>query len=697
MVAPGQFVLHSHVVPDLPAGTYTVHVQQAISAPLATPETLDSHLEVTAPRFALPADQLLSTFPPNQGQGSFSTRLPQVVLKRRTLPWEREVQPGANLPREIPWLALVVLADAECQFQGGVPVAQCVTAGVTLPGPSDTAVGDCIVVTQDVVDQVFPTKSELPLLAHVRQVDMYDTELNMGDDDGWLAVLLSNRLPQPGVRYRACLISLEGQYDLLPDTAAVDEGFSSVYVYPEAVANLGSYLVASGGLLDGAVGTPAGALPASVLSAANRPGSPQAGSGPPGAPQSSAAQPGIDTAATRLPDATRAVARSVTVSDAWSAPGGAQVIATAQSSPVSTTFGAIGGMHSVNMGLIAPAAVQYTFPVLASWQFTCAGAGDFRSLMLGLDVGMLGTPPPTPPPPKPGQKPPPPPTRPGPEVLDTGHIALAHTSREGEPDTVWYRGPLVPRPMDREQPGPDGVLPLLHSSDQARRVGPDGRENLALAAAFEIGRLLALADPSVVAALLAWRKDGFDEARRNVLISLEPMLSLLGMTDIGSGFGARAGGTVVAALGANGAARLGPPRPLIDPGRPITAIDGVDTVALLATGLGMPAATVSQLLGPVTARTAVQVPIAAQTTSLDALAAAAHTELAGLRAASFGAAAAITSDVLATTAAGARDFGRTAGRGGPPAPGAPGPGGSTAPGSPAGPGTGPATEPGQEG
>jgi hypothetical protein len=387
----------------------------------------------------------------------------------------------------------------------------------------------------------------------------------------------------------------------------------------------------------------------------------------------------------------------VTVSDAWSAPGGAHSIATAQASPAATTFGAIGTMHSVNMGLIAPAAVQYTFPVLASWQFTCVGAGDFRSLMLGLDVGMIGTPPPAPPPPKPGEKPPPPPTRPAPEVLDTGHIALAHTSREGEPDTVWYRGPLVPRPMDREQPGPDGVLPLLHSSDQARRVGPDGRENLALAAAFEIGRLLALADPSVVAALLAWRKDGFDEARRNVLIGLEPMLSLLGMTDIGAGFGARAGGTVVAALGANGAARLGPVRPLIDPGRPIAGIDGGDTVALLATGLGVPAATVSQLLGPVSARTPVQVPIAAQTTSLDALAAAAHTELAGLRAASFGAAAAITSDVLASTAAGTREVGKTTGRAGPPPPGAPGPGDSAAPGSPAGPGAGPATEPGQEG
>jgi len=647
MVAPGQFVLHSHVVPDLPAGSYTVTVNQQISAPDATAETLDAHLRVTAPRFALPADQLLSTFPPNQGQGAFSTRLPQVVLKRRTLPWEREVMPGASLSPEIPWLALVVLADAECEFKGGVPVAQCVTTGVTLGGPSDTATGDCIVVTQDVVDQVFPTKAELPLLAHVRQVDMYDTELNMGDDDGWLAVVLSNRLPQPGVRYRVCLISLEGQYDKLPDSAEVDEGFGSIYVYPGAVANLGTLAYASGGAVDGSgsaiSGIFSGSAAVTETSATETSGT---GTGPALARAADIAQaPTI-----RLPGATVAASRSVTIADAWSAPADSHALAVTQAAPVATTSHLIGDMHGVNMAVIAPFARQYTFPVLASWQFTCVGAGDFRSLMQRLDVGMLGTLPQPAPTPLPGQKPPPPPARPEPEVLDTGHIALAHTSRAGEADMVWYRGPLVPRPMDREQPGPDGVLPLLHSSDQARRVGPDGRENLALAAAFEIGRLLALADPSVVAALLAWRKDGFDEARRSVLIGLEPLLSQLGVTDIGSGFGARAGGSVLAGLGADGAARLAPGRPLTDPGRPITGIDGVDPVSLLATGLQIPAAIVSQLIEPTARRVAMTVPVAAQTASLDLLARAAPTELAGLRAASYGAAAAITADVLASAA-----------------------------------------------
>ena len=50
-------------------------------------------------------------------------------------------------------------------------------------------------MTQTVVDKVFPTVEDLPLLVHVREVDLADTELANGDDDGWLAVVLANRLP----------------------------------------------------------------------------------------------------------------------------------------------------------------------------------------------------------------------------------------------------------------------------------------------------------------------------------------------------------------------------------------------------------------------------------------------------------------------------------------------------------------------
>ena len=50
---------------------------------------------------------------------------------------------------------------------------------------------------QDIVEKVFPCRRRAGLLCHVRKVDLHDTELALGDDDGYLAVVLSNRLPQP--------------------------------------------------------------------------------------------------------------------------------------------------------------------------------------------------------------------------------------------------------------------------------------------------------------------------------------------------------------------------------------------------------------------------------------------------------------------------------------------------------------------
>ena len=114
----------------------------------------------------------------------------------------------------------------------------CVTPGVTIPHPeeADSPTGYFLTVTQTVVDKVFPTVEDLPLLVHVREVDVADTELANGDDDGWLAVVLANRLPiavphtdpatgtvvSAPVKYLACLVNLEGQVDALPTDADLE-------------------------------------------------------------------------------------------------------------------------------------------------------------------------------------------------------------------------------------------------------------------------------------------------------------------------------------------------------------------------------------------------------------------------------------------------------------------------------------------
>ena len=112
-----------------------------------------------------------------------------------------------------------------------------------------SAVGNCLVVRRSVVDRVFPTRLDVPLLAHAREVDIHDTELMMGDDDGFLAVVIANRLPLPArnaegdevpVKYLACLISLEGagQFDVLLERAPTPRLFSDFPVYQEAVVDL---------------------------------------------------------------------------------------------------------------------------------------------------------------------------------------------------------------------------------------------------------------------------------------------------------------------------------------------------------------------------------------------------------------------------------------------------------------------------
>ena len=98
------------------------------------------------------------------------------------------------------------------------------------PHDKDVEQGLYLAVTETVVKKIFPCQQDLPLLAHVREVDVNDTELANGDDDGWLAVVLANRLPvfdaanDKPVRYMACLVNVEGQLAALPPpTPPVDE------------------------------------------------------------------------------------------------------------------------------------------------------------------------------------------------------------------------------------------------------------------------------------------------------------------------------------------------------------------------------------------------------------------------------------------------------------------------------------------
>lgn len=597
MVSRGKFIIHSRAEPPLTAGDYVLQGTQTIDAGGNRPTAVHSaNIRVTSARFKLPPDQILSVFPPANSEGAYEARLPQIVIKRRTLPWERAPDPA---DRTIPWLGLVVIAEGEGQISAEAPVDQCVTAGIKLDGPNDVARGIYLAVPQSTVTKVFPTKKDLQLLAHVREVDLEDTELAIGDDDGFLAVIMANRLPQydrvacKPVRYTACLINLEGQLAALPPPSVPLRDFGAtahVFDIREHYARTDTV----GGSPDIAVmAATAGAFAAHEPAVA--PAAMQA------APSANIKSPDIRLARTAAPSAGAAADWLTTTKTIENV-----ALATASADVAFAVRDAMkGGFRLPIEGIVLEKV--YRFPILAHWSFTCDGAGSFESLMKGIDVGLLGTLPgeavkkkrPDCAPLPAGTAPPdaPPPRLPA-EVAETGHVGLAHTTRAGDAVRAWYRGPFVPSPTTREVATTPQGPAIAHASDQLRAVVPDGREDLSLAIAFEIGRLLALSRPAFVGALMKWRREQFgaERARRLARLAAQSIGKLGDILQAGvvSTFGPLIGRTLVLETAVKTETVLGPFRPSVDPGRPIDFLAN-SVPDILATGLAIDAAVLKDL------------------------------------------------------------------------------------------------------
>jgi hypothetical protein len=599
MPTTGHFILHSNVIPKLTAGSYDlVSEQTGTPFPIAAEHT---HVVVAAPRYVMPTDQIISTFPPANAEGAFGDRLPQIVLKRRTLPWERNPAEKVD-PSTIPWLALIVVAEGEAQLSTATPVAQCVTPGVTLLDAStdkDVEQGLYLAVTETVVKKIFPCQQDLDLLVHVREVDINDTELANGDDDGWLAVVLANRLPVfdtangKAVRYMACLVNVEGQLDALPPPEAPDDHFTfelaqdwrvlaalDPHVGPDTRVTGG---ISLGNIVLPAAGTVLGAQPPEGLAAA------RAAAGLSGTPKvgvtiDGAAAMKEHPAAQNWTSATEQVASVALNPDAKRL--------------VRDTMAA-GFRYPIELFAVEKV---YRFPVLAHWSFTTNEGATFETLMQDLDTGLLGT--------ILEPKKDAPPAPPAPEIVQTGHIGLDHRTRRGDRMRAWYRGPLIPFPTERDPAGATRPL-LAHSADQLRRVVPDGREDLSLAAAFEIGRLLELSQLSVVSALLRFRGEQFGAGRVREVLSKMTAFQLPELIDQRVDLGRFVALQMVNDLGKNPVVMLGPRRPVADPGREL-AVDG-NLDAIIAGGLGFDLEAVqkmSQQVGILAAVTRAQVPIA---------------------------------------------------------------------------------------
>lgn len=147
--------------------------------------------------------------------------------------------------------------------------------------------------------------------------------------------------------------------------------------------------------------------------------------------------------------------------------------------------------------------------VLHSWTFECTDGGTFREILQKVNVGMIGDV-------ADGSKL---------EVVDTGHIPLALTNRDGAAERVLYRGPLVGAPLARDPNGP------YHSADQAIRTAADAAgQDISYACAFEVGRLLAAADARLAQELMRWRRGAYRQAVR--VASIQRLAAKITMLDL---------------------------------------------------------------------------------------------------------------------------------------------------------------------
>jgi len=214
MPAVGSIRLYDEARPSLPAGDYVLESALAIEqggGPLDAPPAHRMFFSVQAPLLRLEPGDVADCHPAPQARGSFANQLPHAVLGRRSLPWER------SGPGGIPWLALLVVAQGEGLVEAGT------VAGLPQPvraalGAPDTAPATLLRCTSgQMLYDLLPERAEVPLLTHVRQVNLRDSTLAGADDDGWFAVVTANRLPLytgKGTAYTACLVSLQARDDL---------------------------------------------------------------------------------------------------------------------------------------------------------------------------------------------------------------------------------------------------------------------------------------------------------------------------------------------------------------------------------------------------------------------------------------------------------------------------------------------------
>ena len=232
--------------PGLLSGDYLVEVSQKIEVGLAEGKIADRNIfgnkrsfTVAGPRFQLVPQDIYAVFPPPGSVGEHSNVLPHVIFNRSTLPWEREIWQGSESADAKPaqstdaksagssasWLALLVFhqddiesgrvsqpkvitvekllsgterawhLDAQLADTGDPALFRKTTAMPALVRGSDQHADDRVTVIdvdRVLLEKILPGPADLDYLAHVRQLKTLSVDI----DPSYLTSLKACELDQ---------------------------------------------------------------------------------------------------------------------------------------------------------------------------------------------------------------------------------------------------------------------------------------------------------------------------------------------------------------------------------------------------------------------------------------------------------------------------------------------------------------------
>ena len=244
----GDIEFFDKMIPPLLAGDYSATISQTLTWESKT-ETFQrtQNFTVQAPRFSLNAADVQSVFPAAGSTGKFENILPQIVLNKRTLPWEH-VRKGR--PRHAV-VGLLVLDAEQIMVRERRERADCTLAASFQLGYGQSELGGgigaghshldygrpirinirTIDLSIDTFKALVPHESEMPLLAHCREVNMKHKEILDMKYSGWFSLVVANRFPinpDKPTKQSVHLVSLEGFKPYLTANPSFPAGVSVV-------------------------------------------------------------------------------------------------------------------------------------------------------------------------------------------------------------------------------------------------------------------------------------------------------------------------------------------------------------------------------------------------------------------------------------------------------------------------------------